>query len=79
MDHASMEMVNAVGMVILRVPAWPPVMKPPVMLPKPRLGGPLSYSIIERTIRLCLHSPFLPFAASQPSPYTDTSGSENTP
>ena len=42
MDQASMEMVKAVGMVILRVPAAPPVMYPPVMLPKPRLGGPLS-------------------------------------
>lgn len=44
MLQASMEMVNAVGMVIFRVPAWPPVMNPPVMLPKPRLGGPRSCS-----------------------------------
>ena len=43
MDQASMEMVKAVGMVILSVPACPPVMKPPVILPKPRFGGPLSW------------------------------------
>ncbi len=42
MDQASMEMVKAVGMVIFSVPAAPPVMYPPVILPKPRLGGPFS-------------------------------------
>lgn len=35
MPQASMERVKAVGMVIFRVPALPPVMKPPVMLVKP--------------------------------------------